>query len=109
MAIYYFECNLFVASYRYYKLMNRSLFWFLLLSVCAYSLEASDTKKGARALGMGGAYVALANTNDAFYYNPAGLWQLTNPQIQAFYSAPFNLRDLATTTFNVMYPTRWGN
>ncbi|MBX7153113.1 hypothetical protein K1X84_15910 [bacterium] len=89
--------------------MNRSLFWFLFLLLWAYSLQASDTKKGARALGMGGAYVALANTNDAFYYNPAGLWQLTNPQVQAFYSAPFNLRDLATTTFNVTYPMSWGN
>ena len=36
---------------------------------------------GARALGMGGAYVGLANDVTAGYWNPAGLHQLQYPEI----------------------------
>lgn len=68
-----------------------------------------DTKKGARPLGMGGTFVAVANTGDALYYNPAGLWQINNPYAQTFYSAPFNLKELGTTVFNFTYPTAKGN
>jgi len=32
-----------------------------------------DVGMGARALGMGGAFVAVANDANALYYNPAGL------------------------------------
>lgn len=35
---------------------------------------------GARAIGMGGAYVALANDVSAIYWNPAGLRQMKNPE-----------------------------
>ncbi|MDI6780915.1 MAG: PorV/PorQ family protein [bacterium] len=41
---------------------------------------------GARALGMGGAYVAVADDSLACYWNPAGLVQLKNKEIQAMYS-----------------------
>jgi hypothetical protein len=68
-----------------------------------------DTKKGARPLGMGGTFVAVANTGDAMYYNPAGLWQIANPYAQTFYSAPFNLKELGTTVFNFTYPMSFGN
>jgi hypothetical protein len=36
---------------------------------------------GARALGMGGAYVAVADTPDAVYYNPAGLYNVKNKEL----------------------------
>lgn len=82
----------------------------ILLLVFAGKLYASfDTKKGARPLGMGGTFVAVANTGDAMYYNPAGLWQIGNPYAQAFYSAPFNIKDLGTTAFNFTYPFSIGN
>ena len=41
---------------------------------------------GVRALGTGGAFVALANDATAGYWNPAGLGQLTEPQIGGMYS-----------------------
>lgn len=68
-----------------------------------------DTKKGARPLGMGGTFVAVANTGEALYYNPAGLWLINNPNVQTFYSAPFNLKELGTTAFNFTYPSSVGN
>lgn len=41
---------------------------------------------GARPLGMGGAYIAVADDSSATYWNPAGLSQLKNREVQAMYS-----------------------
>lgn len=81
----------------------------ILLFLSRTVFASFDTKKGARPLGMGGTFVAVANTGDAMYYNPAGLWQIGNPYAQAYYSAPFNLKDLGTTAFNFTYPSSFGN
>ncbi|NOZ63221.1 MAG: hypothetical protein GXO74_16330 [Calditrichaeota bacterium] len=39
---------------------------------------------GTRALGMGGAYIGLANDYSAVYWNPAGVAQLKSPQFAFF-------------------------
>jgi len=44
---------------------------------------------GGRALGMGGAYTALANDVTAGYYNPAGLIHLNYPQISIMHDERF--------------------
>ena len=35
---------------------------------------------GARAMGMGGAFVSIADDGSAFYWNPAGVSQLIRPR-----------------------------
>lgn len=83
---------------------------FFILSGLFHGAGASfDTKKGARPLGMGGAFVAHANTGDAVYYNPAGLWQIDCFQGQIFYSAPFNMTDMTILSANATYPFSFGN
>ena len=41
---------------------------------------------GARALGMGKAYVAMAEDGDTIFMNPAGLGRITNPKLTSMYS-----------------------
>ena len=58
------------------------------------TLELSFSNPGARSLGFGGAFVALADDATAAYANPAGLVQLTRPEISIegrswSYSTPF--------------------
>ncbi len=44
---------------------------------------------GARALGMAGAFSAVADDGHAFYWNPAGMSFVTRPRISAMYGPQF--------------------
>ena len=80
--------------------VRRSLVVFLpiLLAVAVGSVHAGDTKYageflrlgvGARALGMGGSYVALANDASAAYWNPAGLATLQHAEMLLDGAVPY--------------------
>jgi len=45
-----------------------------------------DVGMGARALGMGGAFVAVADDANAIYYNPAGLALIDGHDVTSMYS-----------------------
>ena len=47
------------------------------------SIEFSFSNPGARSLGFGGAFVALADDATAAFANPAGLTQLVEPDVTA--------------------------
>ncbi len=66
-----------------------------------------DLPTGARSLGMGATYVALANTADAIFLNPGGLSQLLSTEISLFYQKPFGLKDLHFGTAAISAPV-WG-
>lgn len=55
-----------------------------------YGAEFMSTGLGARALGMGGAYVAVAKDVATAYWNPAGLANLMYPQIIGMHSQRFD-------------------
>ncbi len=60
------------------------------------NLEFSFSNPGARSLGFGGAFVALADDATAAFANPAGLTQLTRPEVSVegrrwSYTTPFTL------------------
>ncbi|MCA6070996.1 MAG: hypothetical protein LE168_01185 [Endomicrobium sp.] len=59
--------------------------------VFASQLENRAMKKGLRPMSMGGAFTAIANDDNAFFYNPAGITYINNFLIQ-----PFSL-DIAIT------------
>lgn len=54
-----------------------------------YAGEFIATGVGARALGMGGAFVAIANDASAGYWNPAGISHLNYPQLIGMYAERF--------------------
>jgi long-subunit fatty acid transport protein len=60
------------------------------------NLEFSFSNPGARSLGFGGAFVALADDATAAFANPAGLTQLARPEVSVegrrwSYTTPFTL------------------
>jgi len=74
----------------------------LLLSLCmvlpaladdSYISTASIFELGvsARALGMGGALIALADDEAAVFYNPAGLPQLSKTRFSSLFTRPFGV------------------
>ncbi|MFH1369543.1 MAG: conjugal transfer protein TraF [Elusimicrobiota bacterium] len=57
---------------------------FVSVPVCMAALDTPALIRGARPLGMGGAFVALADDHNAIFYNPAGITQRSASQFTAF-------------------------
>jgi len=71
----------------YISLSNVLIFALCLYSSCpVYAGTLAETRGfGARAIGMGGAFTAVADDFSAIYYNPAGLAQIEGYAIHAEY------------------------
>jgi hypothetical protein len=52
------------------------------------SAQSVRLDKGARAIGVGGAFTGLANSAFALFYNPAGLMLLPSREASFFYAQP---------------------
>ena len=70
---------------RCYCILLMSLF----LTPCVFA-TFNDIGVGARPLGFGGAFVALADDNNAPHYNPAGLGYIDEIQVGGTYAQRFN-------------------
>ncbi len=72
----------------------RHLLWILSLALLAGSSRAEpigEMGASARAIGMGGAFTAIADDESAVFYNPAGLASLSRLMISAFYQRVFDV------------------
>jgi hypothetical protein len=67
-----------------------------------------DLPVGGRSIGMGSAYVALAQGPEGVFFNPAGVAQSDKPALCLFIVRPFGLRELSRETVSSMYKTRFG-
>ena len=56
----------------------------------SYSCDFLSIGAGARALGLGGAFVAIADDSTAAYWNPAGLCQLEGRELVLMHAAKFS-------------------
>lgn len=71
----------------------------------AQVLRGGGQGVGAEAMGMGGAFTAVANDPSAVYWNPAGLAQLSRVEVMGMLSSLFN--DKSRDSFlAVHYPTK---
>ncbi len=66
--------------------------WLAASSAGAFFEKIPIRGAGARPLGMGGAFTALANEADTAWWNPAGIGQLTHVEISSMYARVFNRR-----------------
>jgi hypothetical protein len=91
------------------KISVLSLFLFLLVCSPATLAESGDggyagtflqLGLGARAMGMGGAFVAVADDATGGFFNPAGLVQITRPTMGVFYRKMTLDRRLSYLVFN---------
>jgi hypothetical protein len=64
----------------------------------------SDLSPSARVMAMGGSFVALADDGFAIYYNPAGLYQVTDYQFHSSYQRPFGLSFLSHSWVDLAVP-----
>ncbi len=88
---------------------------FLLLFFCStafaaaggsYGVEFLKLKAGARPLGMGNAYTAVATDASTLFFNPAGLAQLSFPEVLTMQNKWF--LDLDHTVVGAVYPIPQG-
>ena len=100
------------------KLMRQLIILVLLLIYIVLPVQAADEGVfgatapflrfgvGARAFGMGGAYVAVADDATATYWNPAGLAQLNGNQLSAMHTELF--METKYDYLGVAFPTAYG-
>ena len=55
-------------------------------NVATTSAAFLEIGPGARSLGMGSAYVSVANDASSLYWNPAGIVNVSRPEVQSFYT-----------------------
>lgn len=89
--------------------MKRTILLLLFVpSVALCGFEQSHA--GARAGGLGGAYVGVSRDVWGVFYNPAGLSYLKSTQVGIYYSPqPFGIPELAYGTASVVVPTGLGS
>ena len=74
--------------------MSRSILKLLIMvslifaqnNVATTSAAFLEIGPGARSLGMGSAYVSVANDASSLYWNPAGIVNVSKPEVQSFYT-----------------------
>ncbi|HTC19912.1 MAG TPA: hypothetical protein VK859_03635, partial [bacterium] len=73
--------------------MTVAFLQFPLSQANALFYRGGDLGVGARAMGLSGAFVAVADDASAVYWNPAGLVQLDRPELDGMYGSYFNDKD----------------
>ncbi|MDZ7332213.1 MAG: PorV/PorQ family protein [candidate division KSB1 bacterium] len=59
---------------------------------------------GARPLGLGETFVAIADDGNAAYWNPAGLPSLRHMEINSMFANPYNISGLKNAYLSFVYP-----
>ncbi|MCP4725691.1 MAG: tetratricopeptide repeat protein [bacterium] len=74
-----------------FKNLNLAIIFVLILAVPVSAQIANRMPVGARPMGMGGAFSAVANDANALYWNPAGIASLQRQEFTSMYSDPYGI------------------
>jgi len=76
--------------------MKINIFTIFFFAICSFTNAQSNVATtsaafleigpGARSIGMGSAYVSVADDASSIYWNPAGIVNVNKPEVQSFYS-----------------------
>ncbi len=87
--------------------MKKIILFLMLLFLPKYAFaqfyQNSGLGVGARAIGMGGAFVAIANDPSAAYWNPSGLGLINKFEFLGMYGNLFS-NDITNTYFSIAWP-----
>ena len=87
----------------------------LLFTIAFFAFQNSpaqfeSTDSDSRASAMGGAFVSLANSSSAVFYNPSGLGQLNSRYLSVFYEpSVFGLKEISTAAITYTEAFKFGN
>jgi len=76
---------------------------------CTVQAELNAVYAGARAIGLAGAYVAIADHAEASFLNPSGMPQIDRYVLTNSYSRLFGMKELARTSVSGVAPTSLGH
>jgi len=80
------------------------LAFLLLWANLSYSQPRSQLFVGARPLGLGETFVAIADDGNAVYWNPAGLTNLKRIELNSMYANLYNIEGLQNIFLSFVYP-----
>lgn len=80
------------------------LAFLLLWADHSYSQPRSQLFVGARPLGLGETFVAIADDGNAVYWNPAGLTNLKRIELNSMYANLYNIEGLQNIFLSFVYP-----
>ncbi|MCH8285550.1 hypothetical protein IIB79_03385, partial [candidate division KSB1 bacterium] len=84
------------------KCVIYSLAFCLLLPVAANAQISNQMSVGARPIGLGGAFSAVANDGNAIFWNPAGLSLIKQNEVSFMYNKWF--MDMSYSFFGITLP-----
>jgi len=95
--------------HKFYRIAHSLLFILLLGYDTTPVIGAfEDLPVGGKAIGLGSAYVAVAQGPESLFFNPAGLSQTKCFSFSFFISRPYGLKELTYETLSISLPTRYG-
>ena len=86
------------------KCVIYSLAFCLLLPVAANAQISNQMSVGARPIGLGGAFSAVANDGNAIFWNPAGIVTIQRQEITTMYSSLYQNMGLNNSYFGYVLP-----
>ncbi len=77
----------------------------IVLAFYSFTRAAPSLSRGARPIGLGGAYVAEAGDGYSLFYNPAGLSEVNQKEVALDYGRHYGEGEPAGSDFNGVYAT----